>query len=41
VGKTTRYDLVMRVDGGLRVFYGVSEAGMDGAWLQFIESEEA
>jgi len=40
-GQDTRYDLVMRVDGGLRVFYGVSEAGMDGAWLQFIESEEA
>lgn len=40
-GQDTRYDLVMRGEGGMRVFYGVSEAGMDGAWLQFVESDEA
>ncbi len=27
-----RYDLVYRGDGDLRVFYGVSESGMDGRW---------
>lgn len=27
-----RYDLVYRGDGDPRVFYGVSEAGMDGRW---------
>ena len=40
-GQDTRYDLVMRGETGMRVFYGVSEAGMDGAWLQFVESDES
>ena len=37
-----RYDLALRGDGQLRVFYGVSESGMSGDWQQFLtpESEE-
>ncbi len=27
-----RYDLVYMADGDPRVFYGVSEAGMNGPW---------
>ncbi|MCY4106385.1 MAG: putative DNA binding domain-containing protein [Chloroflexi bacterium] len=40
-----RYDLALRSNGQLRVFYGVSESGMSGAWQQFLtpesESEES
>ena len=38
-----RYDLALRSNGQLRVFYGVSESGMSGAWQQFLtpEGEEA
>ncbi|MFZ4816769.1 MAG: RNA-binding domain-containing protein [Phototrophicaceae bacterium] len=40
-GTDVRYDLVMRAPNGkLRVFYGVSEAGMDGRWQQFLEPDE-
>jgi len=39
-GNDVRYDLVKNVDGKLRVFYGVSEAGMDGRWQQFLEPDE-
>ena len=40
-GNDVRYDLVKRVgDAQVRVFYGVSEAGMDGRWLQFLEPDE-
>ena len=31
-----RYDLVYRGDGDPRVFFGVSEAGMDGRWKPFL-----
>jgi hypothetical protein len=37
-GSERRYHLVHRGDAGLRVFYGVSEAGMDGPWRQFVSS---
>jgi len=39
-GSDTRYDLVQNVNGKLRVFYGVSEAGMNGRWQQFLEPDE-
>ncbi len=39
IGQDKRYDLVMRGSAGLRVFYGVSEVGMSGVWLQLIKSE--
>lgn len=40
-GNDVRYDLVKRVsDAQVRVFYGVSEAGMDGRWLQFLEPDD-
>lgn len=31
-----RYDLVYRGEGDPRIFYGVSEAGMDGRWKTFL-----
>jgi hypothetical protein len=36
----TRYDLVQREDGRLRVYYGVTENGMQGAWQMFLAPEE-
>lgn len=37
----TRYDLVQRIDGQLRVYYGVTDSGMHGAWQVFLVPEEA
>lgn len=37
----TRYDLVQRVDGELRVYYGVTDSGMQGAWQAFLAPEDA
>jgi hypothetical protein len=31
-----RYDLALREDGKVRVFYGVTEDGMEGEWAQFL-----
>jgi hypothetical protein len=37
-----RYDLVLREGKNVRVFYGVTDDGMEGVWAQFVEeSEEA
>jgi hypothetical protein len=36
-----RYDLALRENGSVRVFYGVTEDGMEGQWAQFVEEEEA
>jgi hypothetical protein len=36
-----RYDLVYRGDGDPRVFYGVSEAGMEGRWKPFLMPAKA
>ena len=32
-----RFDLALREGSGLRVFYGVTSEGMEGAWAQFVE----
>ena len=37
-GGTTRYDLVQRGDGEVRVYYGVTEDGIHGAWRRLIEA---
>ncbi len=34
-----RYDLALRDNGGMRVFYGVTEDGMEGRWSAFIQEE--
>jgi len=40
-GNDVRYDLVKRESNGkLRVFYGVSEAGMGNRWQQFLEPDD-
>lgn len=39
-GADVRYDLVKREGDRMRVFYGVSEAGMDGRWQQFLEPDD-
>ena len=33
------YDLVQRADGGLRVYYGVTEAGIHSAWQRVVGGE--
>jgi hypothetical protein len=39
-GGATRYDLVQRGEGGLRVYYGVTEDGIHGVWRRLLEAEE-
>ncbi|MEP7356694.1 MAG: RNA-binding domain-containing protein [Anaerolineales bacterium] len=39
-GGATRYDLVQRGEGELRVFYGVTEDGIHGVWRRMLEAEE-
>jgi len=39
-GGATRYDLVQRVDGEVRVYYGVTFDGMHGPWAAFAGEEE-
>ena len=34
-----RYDLALRENGGMRIFYGVTEDGMEGHWSAFIQEE--
>ena len=34
-----RYDLALRENGNIRVFYGVTEDGMDGRWSTFLQEE--
>jgi hypothetical protein len=36
-----RYDLALREGNNIRVFYGVTDDGMEGAWAQFVEEPEA
>lgn len=36
----TRYDLAQRQDGKVRVYYGVTEAGMQGEWQQFLSPDD-
>jgi hypothetical protein len=35
----TRYDLALREGGAIRVFYGVTEDGMEGRWSVFLQDE--
>lgn len=35
-----RYDLALRENGNIRVFYGVTEDGMEGRWSVFIQDDE-
>jgi len=37
---SVRYDLVQKVNNGMRVYYGVTENGMNGEWEVFLEPEE-
>jgi hypothetical protein len=34
-----RYDLALRENGSVRVFYGVTEDGMEGKWADFIQED--
>ena len=36
----TRYDLVQRSNGDLRVYYGVTESGMHGKWQVFLAPDD-
>lgn len=35
-----RFDLALRVGSDLRVFYGVTSEGMEGAWAQFVDEAD-
>lgn len=37
---SVRYDLVQKIHNGIRVYYGVTENGMNGEWEVFLEPEE-
>ena len=37
---SVRYDLVQKDNGNLRVYYGVTENGMHGQWMQFLGEED-
>lgn len=39
-GGAMRYDLVQRDNGEIRVYYGVTDDGMHGPWLQFAAEDE-
>lgn len=39
-GGETRYDLVQRDNGSMRIYYGVTEGGMLGPWRDFLPPEE-
>lgn len=39
-GGTVRYDLVQRVQGELRIYYGVTYEGMHGPWQAFVGEDE-
>ena len=39
-GGETRYDLVQRENGKLRVYYGVADSGMQGPWQAFLAPED-
>jgi hypothetical protein len=39
-GGVTRYDLAQRTNGDVRVYYGVTEDGIHGAWRQVVGQEE-
>lgn len=34
-----RYDLALRENGDVRIFYGVTEDGMEGRWTAFVQEE--
>ena len=34
-----RYDLALRENGSIRIFYGVTEDGMEGRWATFVQDE--
>ncbi len=34
-----RYDLALRENGSVRIFYGVTEDGMEGRWAAFVQDE--
>jgi hypothetical protein len=40
-GGETRYDLVQRENGKMRVYYGVPDSAMEGEWQVFLAPEEA
>lgn len=40
-GGTVRYDLVQRDNGGIRVYYGVTDDGLHGPWQKFASEDEA
>jgi hypothetical protein len=37
---SVRYDLVQKIHNGIRIYYGVTENGMNGDWEVFLEPEE-
>jgi hypothetical protein len=39
-GGTVRYDLVQKEEGKIRVYYGVTDSGMQGPWQAFLVPED-
>ena len=39
-GKSQRYDLVQRLNGGYRYYFGVTDDGIHGPWKKLVGQEE-
>jgi hypothetical protein len=39
-GKSTRYDLIQKADGGYRYYFGVTDDGIHGPWKRLVGHEE-
>jgi hypothetical protein len=39
-GKSTRYDLIQKADGGYRYYFGVTDDGIHGPWRRLVGHEE-
>jgi hypothetical protein len=39
-GKSTRYDLIQRIEDGYRYYFGVTDDGIHGSWKRLVGQED-